>query len=195
MAQFFNDILTSEQLDYINNLPEVAAALQKIANGASVAYFSIQLTDDIKETLQNRLGLDLSAISNIPMRWIKGDTAPHIDRGASTFMNTYLMYLTNSPGTFNIQKNSYPISANTAFIFNEGMEHDTINTGSEPRLLLGPMNELVQPVGAPLLYYASESDALTYTNAIGSSGSFTVGTFGGFRNAVCKLVVSKLLII
>ncbi len=182
MAQIFNDILTSEQIQYINNLPEVSAALQKIHSGAKVAYFSVQLTDDIKETLQNRLGLNLSVVSTIPMRWIKGDTAPHIDTGASDFLNTYLMYLTNSPGTFNIQDNSYPINANTAFIFNEGLFHETVNTGTEPRLLLGPMNEMALPVGSPLSYYASESDALTYTNAIGYGGSFTVGTFGGFTH-------------
>ncbi len=183
MAQIFNDILTSEQLDYINNLPEVAAALQQIAGGASVAYFSIQLTTDIKETLQNRLGLDLSTVSNIPMRWIKGDTAPHIDRGASDFLNTYLMYLTNSPGTFNIETNSYPISANTAFIFNEGLEHETINTGNEPRLLLGPMNELAHPVGASVtFYYPSQADALANTNIIIAYGSYTIQNVSGYTH-------------
>ncbi len=181
MAQIFNDILTSEQLDYINNLPEVATALQQITNGSPVAYFSVQLTADIKETLQNRLGLDLSAVTNIPMRWIKGDTAPHIDRGASYFLNTYLMYLTNSPGTFNIQENSYSISANTAFIFNEGLEHDTINTGSEPRLLLGPMNELAQPVGASVYYYPTLADAIAQGgNYYGFVYSYTVGDGGPY---------------
>jgi hypothetical protein len=32
------------------------------------------------------------------MRWIKGDTAPHIDVGQSTFTNTYLLYLNDSIG-------------------------------------------------------------------------------------------------
>jgi hypothetical protein len=30
------------------------------------------------------------------MRWIKGDTKPHIDHGKSKFDNTHLVYLTES---------------------------------------------------------------------------------------------------
>jgi hypothetical protein len=119
------------------------------------------------------------------MRWIKGDTAPHVDVGRSYFENTYLVYINNSPGQFVIDDVSYPISANTGYIFNEGVTHKTMNTGVEPRLLLGPMNELAQAVGSPLTYFPTETDALNYTNVLGYSGSFTVGSggpFGGFTS-------------
>jgi hypothetical protein len=55
--------------------------------------------------------------------------------------------LNDSPGEFILGSDAYPIRANTAFIFNEGLQHSTLNTGSEPRLLIGPMNELAEPVG------------------------------------------------
>jgi len=85
----FTDVLTETQIQYINALPEVAAARRRIEGGAPVAYFSVTLNDSIKSTLQERLGLDLSTVSQIPLRWIRGDTSPHVDVGASTFDNTY----------------------------------------------------------------------------------------------------------
>jgi hypothetical protein len=124
-------------------------------------YFTIHLTDTIRSTLYTRLGLDLSSVSEIPMRWIKGDTSPHIDSGASKFENTYLVYLNDNPGNFIIGNSSYPITANTAYIFNEGLLHKTQNTGSIPRLLLGPMNEFAEPVGAGIYYYLNYNDAYT----------------------------------
>jgi hypothetical protein len=83
------------------------------------------------------------------MRWIKGDTAPHIDTGASNFENTYLLYLNDSPGELIIDSQSYHIKANTGFVFNEGLSHKTQYTGNTSRLLLGPMNEMAEPVGLP----------------------------------------------
>ena len=182
--QIFTDVLSETQIQYINGLPEVATARQQIDAGAPVAYFSVTLNDSIKATLQERLGLDLSAVSQIPLRWIRGDTAPHVDVGASAFENTYLLYLNNSPGELILESDSYPIRANTAFVFQEGLRHETIHTGSEPRLLLGPMNELAQPVGGTVnYYYPSQADALANTNLIASYGSYTIpspGLVGGF---------------
>jgi hypothetical protein len=59
------------------------------------------------------------------------------------------VYLNDSPGEFILGTDAYPIRANTAFVFSEGLQHRTLNTGSEPRLLIGPMNELAEPVGNP----------------------------------------------
>jgi hypothetical protein len=60
--------------------------------------------------------------------------------------------------------------------------HTTQNTGLEPRLLLGPMNEFAMPVGAPanVSYYPSEADALAFTNQLGFSYNYTVGSGGPF---------------
>jgi hypothetical protein len=179
----FDNVLTESQIQYINGLTEVKTARHRIENGANVSYFSIQLTNSIKATLQEQLGLDLSAVNQIPMRWICGDTAPHIDVGSSRFNNTYLLYLNDSPGEFILDGVSHPISANTSYVFNEGLSHETINTGMEPRLLLGPMNEFAQPVGASTtFYYPSEADALANTNLITAFGTYQIISVSGYNN-------------
>jgi hypothetical protein len=114
------------------------------------------------------------------MRWIKGDTSPHIDVGSTKFENTYLAYINNSEGEFIVDNTCYPITANTAFKFNEGLLHLTRNTGEIPRLLLGPMNEVINSVGASVNYFASEIDALTYTNILGFGYNYTVGDGGPY---------------
>jgi len=181
-----SSVLSVTDIEYINALPEVISAKSKLDNVESgKIYFSIKLTDSLRQVILSRFGLDLSNVSDIPMRWIKGDTAPHIDRGISEFKNTYLVYLNDSPGEFVLENNSYPISENTGFIFNEGLSHKTQNTGSTPRLLLGPMNEFTEPVGSAVYYYSSEANALTDTNQLGISFSFTVGDggpFGGYTS-------------
>jgi hypothetical protein len=117
------------------------------------------------------------------MRWIKGDTAPHVDIGASNFKNTYLLYLNDSLGEFVIDSQSYPIQANSGFVFNEGISHKTLNTGAEPRLLLGPMNELAEPVGGSVtFYFSSEENALAFTNQIAAYGSYIINTVSGYTS-------------
>lgn len=154
LVQHITNVLTPSYIDYILNLPQVLNARSNINNKTSGSvYFTITLTDDIKTILYEKLGLDLSNVKSVPMRWIKGDTMPHIDTGASSFDNTYLMYLTNSSGELVLDTSSYPIVQGDAFIFNEGINHETINTGLEPRLLLGPMSEEGFAVGyAPGIY-------------------------------------------
>jgi hypothetical protein len=99
------------------------------------------------------------------------------------------MYLTSSNGSFRVGEETYPIIENNAFVFNEGLTHETINTGSEPRLLLGPMSEAGIPVGSVgITYFPSEADALAFSNALGYNtndflvGSVTSGTTGGFTS-------------
>jgi hypothetical protein len=187
MSSIYRDILSNEELFFLNNLPEVLAAKASLdLRTSGMVYFSVHITNEIQNTLQSQFGLQLSAGSSIPMRWIKGDTAPHVDVGSSKFQNTYLMYLNNSPGEIVIDSQSYPIEANTGFIFNEGLSHATQNTENVPRLLLGPMNELAEPVGFAvyLYYYPTEDDARDDTNILVSSPSYIVGdgvSFGGYK--------------
>jgi len=154
MTSFYTNVLSDEELHYLNNLPEVLSAKASLDSRSSgMVYFSVGITDSIRATLQSRFGLDLSAYSSIPMRWIKGDTRPHIDIGASTFQNTYLLYLNDSPGEIIVDSQSYPIQANSGLVFNEGLSHETRSTVNIPRLLLGPMNELAEPVGGGMPRY------------------------------------------
>jgi len=165
MVSIIHNVFPEEYLNYILELPEVIEAKTKLTSGQ--VYFNIQITDTIRDAMQT-LGVDLSKVSTVPLRWIKGDTPVHNDRGFSAFKNTYLVYINNSVGDIIIDSTEYPIQQNTAFIFNEGVLHGTLNTGDSPRLLLGPMNEFAQPVGGvPLInYYSSYSDAISDSNRI-----------------------------
>jgi hypothetical protein len=157
------------------DLPEVHTAWEKLDETSNNVRFTIELTESIRVALEARFSLDFSGVSRIPMRWIKGDTVPHIDSGASEFENTYLVYLNDSPGEFLIGDDSYPITQNTGYMFNEGTSHSTTNTGFVSRLLLGPMNEFAEPVGYSITYYGSQADALAYNNPIAFGNSYTVG--------------------
>jgi hypothetical protein len=109
--------------------------------------------------------------------------AAHSDTCATSFKNTYLLYLNDSPGEFLLGGISHPISANTAYVFNEGLSHETVNTGTEPRLLLGPMNEFVQQVGLTVVfYYANEADALANENIITGYGNYTIFNVSGYTS-------------
>ena len=191
MSFSYSNILSDEELQYLNNHPDVLAAKSTLdAKSSGMVYFSVPLTESIRDTLQTRFNIVLSADS-IPMRWIKGDTAPHIDVGASAFDNTYLLYLNDSPGHLVIDSHSYSIQANTGFVFNEGLSHETQHTENIPRLLIGPMNELAEPVGraSGIFYYSTEAGAIMndYQTELGYSGYtvYTVGEggpFGGYTS-------------
>jgi hypothetical protein len=170
-------VFTPEYLREIHQLPEVVAAKNRLTAGQ--VSFTIPASETLRSAL-SPLGLNITQ-STIPMRWITGDTAPHIDSGPSAFENTYLVYLSDSPGDFILGDTSYPITANTGFVFNEGIQHETRGTGSVPRLLLGPMNEFAQAVGiAAANYYSNYSDAFTQGSSLGSGG-YVIGAeiYGG----------------
>jgi len=174
-------ILNQSDIEYIFTLQEVQTAKNKLdtfKNGN--VYFTIKITESIRANLQSRFGLSFTDISTVPMRWIKGDIAPHIDNGSTKFENTYLVYLNDSLGQFLIDNNSYPITQNTGFVFDEGIYHSTVNTGTEPRLLIGPMNEFADPVGISVIYYyPSEADALANTNELTNYGNYVIQPVSG----------------
>jgi hypothetical protein len=186
-----------EDIYYLNQLPEVLEAKSELDNTISgKIYFSVNLTESIRNVLTSRFGLDLSGISTIPMRWIKGDTAPHVDVGASKFDHTYLVYLNSSPGELVVDGTMYPILENTGYVFNEGLSHTTHNTGSEPRLMIGPMSEQAFAVGGSptTFYFPTLADALVPNfgsqfgfNGVGAPtpfvvGDVTSGTNGGYTS-------------
>jgi len=170
MEKIYNTILSAEDIDYLTQHEETVSAKAKL-DSLDVVHFSIELTESIQKVIQEQFGLTLS---NVPMRWIKGDTPEHTDHSSVEFEHTYLIYLTDSVGEFVLDTTSYEIVKNTAFKFNEGISHKTINTGSIPRLLLGPMNEFGVSVGlgARILYFDTNQ-----TTPLGfSSYNYTIGT-------------------
>jgi len=171
MAYIVDNILSADDMLYLNSLSHRH-------HGTSSTFF-IELTDSIRSAL-SPLGMDLSNIAKIPMRWIHRDTAPHTDSGATPFTKTILVYLNDSTGEFIVGDTAHPIKANTAFVFDEGIPHRAV--GTEPRLVIGPMSERAEPVGYRIRYYANEADALSDTNLIGYSNTYTLETVGGFSN-------------
>ena len=152
-GQFVN-VLSNETIDYILSRQEVVAAKARInaktASASSVSEkFTVPLTPAIRSELFGRMGLQLSHITTIPMRWVKGDTPAHHDTGISSFTHTHLVYLTDSAGDLVVDGAMYPIRRGYGYIFSEGTSHETVGTDadSEPRLLLGPMSESGFAVG------------------------------------------------
>ena len=193
----YSNVFTNEEIDYLNSLPEVLHAKAELQQKNTV-YFSMILTPSIRHALQTKMGLDLSHVSEIPMRWIQGDTVPHIDTGSSAFETTYLVYVNDSEGSFILGEETYPITGNTAFIFQEGITHHTLHTGVEPRLLVGPMNEFAKPVGVPFIpqsmnYFPTQTDAQNITNLIYQSSAFYIRNLsqdpGGFSETYSAWVV------
>jgi len=180
MAATFTNVFSPQDVAYLNQHPEVLCAKAKAESGSDSVYFTVPLTPSLRSTLTRVFNMDLRAIQAVPMRWITGDTKPHIDVGSSRFCKTHLVYLTDSNGVFVIGDATYPITQNTGFVFAEGTSHKTMNTGGEPRLLLGPMSETSFPVGFAVAYYPTEADALSTTNVFGYSNSYTVGDDGPY---------------
>jgi hypothetical protein len=154
MTFVFSNLFSPEDIEYLTQHPETIKAREDLEHSYKVR-FSVPLTPSIRAALKYNLNLDLSNVDSVPMRWILGDTSPHKDAGPTEFEKTYLVYLTNSQGEFIIDNASYSITENTAFVFSEGLLHKTQSTGEEPRLLLGPMNEFGDPVGATIAYYTN----------------------------------------
>ena len=187
-------LFTEDDLNYLVQRPEVSLSLEsldlksldlesldieslELTQPTKSAYFSVPITDSIRATLHSNLGLTVPEGVEVPMRWIYGDLPSHVDRGTTDFSTTYLVYLTESVGTLVVGEESFAIEPNTAFSFPEGIAHYTTGTGSKPRLVLGPMNEFILPVGgATIMYYLNYTDAMANENIIALSGSsFVLG--------------------
>lgn len=175
-------VLSNDSIDFILSHPSVAAAkLRILEKGASSEYFTLPLTATLRTELFETMGLQLSAVSSIPMRWIVGDTPVHQDHGVADFTNTYLVYLTNSPGNLVVDGVSYPIRRGYGYVFPEGLVHETVGTrnvtaasAAEPRLLLGPMSEMGFAVGlAPGIYNDGGTTVFIRQSAVGQAIEFS----------------------
>lgn len=174
MATFIPQCLSQEHLDFILSLPEVLSAKERLQTlSVSSVYFTVVLTPQIKTHLLEVMGLDLYHVDNIPMRWIQGDTVPHVDVGSHSFDKTYLAYLTDCPGDLLIDNQSFPISKGCGYVFSEGLFHETIGTGQTPRLLLGPMSEQGSTVGG----FSIEADGATETVYLRYNPDLTINEY------------------
>ena len=110
MASTFSNVLSTEEIDSIINMPEVVNARLQLTNDKTKVDFTIHLSETAKQELLDTMGLDLQGVSDVPMRWICGDTAAHADhtKDGHAVDNTYLMYLTDSVGPLDVDGQSYP---------------------------------------------------------------------------------------
>lgn len=144
--QTFTNLLTEEEIDYLLGLPEVISAKKQIdSKQTGSVYFSVEITPAIAQVIRE-LGVALNNTA-VPMRWIKGDTHPHFDHCAHAFERTHLVYLTDSTGDLIVDGERHAITKGSAHVFPEGLPHETVGTGCEPRLLVGPMSERGVAVG------------------------------------------------
>ena len=176
---FDSPILNESDISEILNISTLKSAYADFENSEyNMKYLNVEIPDNIKQKILTSMALDLYSHNTIPLRLIKGDVHSHVDKGNDSFQKTYLIYLTNCEGSFVIEDNEYPIIAGHGFVFNEGLEHQTINTSMNPRILIGPMNESGKAVGLPgFVYYANETDANNVTNGIPNYISTTVLPF------------------
>ena len=142
--------LYEDDVNYLLSLQEVTDAKERVdlLSNSGHINFSISIPLDLKEKIGNQIGINLSGMDTIPMRWIKGDTPAHSDRCVKSFDKTYLAYLTDSEGSLVVDGDAYAIAKGNAYVFSEGLMHETTGTGTLPRLLLGPMSEEGIYVGA-----------------------------------------------
>jgi len=161
MATVYNEFFSPEDLTYLTTLPEASQGDER---------FTVRLTESIRSTLETRFGLDLTDVLELPMRWIVGDTAPHVDSGSAPFQRTHLVYLQSCPGQLIVGDETYDMTANTGYVFDHGLRHATVGTESTRRLVLGPMSEQAFAVGGitAIVYFANVTDALNNQNQIGS---------------------------
>lgn len=150
MINQYPAVLSPDDIEYIHGLPEVLDAKARLDATSdapyNTIYFSSKLSPRIKAAIYIAIPeLDTSR-EEIPMRWIKGDLESHLDTGHGIFDNTYLIYLSDSPGSLVIEDHSFPITQGTGYKFNEGLRHETTGT-SGARLMIGPMSESGFPVG------------------------------------------------
>jgi len=176
MTTAYTDVLTTEEIAVITSLESVISAEEKILNTTSSSVkFTAVLPDSIKDILKTKLALDLFSITDVPMRFIKGDSSAHVDQGQSAFENTYIIYLTDSEGEFIIGDETFEIKKGSAYVFPEGLSHETKGTNDTVRLAIGPMSETGFPVGTSYtFYYLTYQDAVDQTNYIYSIDSYTI---------------------
>ena len=162
MASTFSNVLSTEEIDSIINMSEVVNARNQLTNIKTKVDFTIHLSETAKQALLDHVGLDLQNVVEIPMRWIRGDTVAHADhpKDGKPFENTFLMYLTDSEGTLDVDGQSYPMVKGAAYVFSEGLVHGTSEAGAEPRLLLGPMSNAGFQVGGSTVIDANAGETI-----------------------------------
>ena len=146
-TKVLHNLLSEDDIRFLLYNPDVISGKGKLSSQAKVD-LSIHLPDSLKKKLED--GLNISLSDTVPLRWIKGNTVAHADKGQAHFNRTHIIYLTNSTGSLVIDNQTYGMNAGDAYVFNEGLVHYTINSETSERLMIGPMSESGFGVGGSL---------------------------------------------
>jgi hypothetical protein len=127
--------------------------------------------------LQKIEGMGIEVGEYLPFTCIRGDFERHVDKtyDGNQFEQTTVIYLTDNCGTFYVGDTPYSISAGEAITFGSGVEHYTENTGDDMRVIIGPLNERGERVGAEPTAFI---DDISPTS--GPVGTFITITGSGF---------------
>ena len=167
MTRDFGNVLSPGDVKSLLANPTVQSNKNRLDQQTQVD-FSIDIPQEMCRDLSRVLDVPLSP--TMRLRWIRGDSTPHIDHpwDCLPYHTTYLVYLTDSDGIFYIDHEEHPITAGRGYSFPEGVMHGTRNT-TQDRLLLGPFNERQTSVGMinlGILYYSSATrETLVYAQS------------------------------
>jgi len=189
MATQYLNLFTPSEIVLLRESDEALVAKEKLSiNGSLSVSFTLLLPEVLKKRLEDSWGVILHD-NKVPMRWIKGDTLPHLDSGTQEFEKTHLVYLTGSSGIFRVGDIDYPITEGAGYVFSEGLYHETIGTGIEPRLLLGPMSEDGLAVGGATTITADGSSDTIYFKYITGSGIYYRINDGGDQTVSLPITI------
>ena len=79
-----NQVLTEAEIKELLENPLVIDAQQQLTNLSDVK-FSMELSNSIKDSLKTKLGIDLSDVYHVPLRWSCRDVPNHVDIGETDF--------------------------------------------------------------------------------------------------------------
>lgn len=154
-----------------NPASKTAFAELQEQDGNATVYFSLNLDSPTRLKLASAFPLLSSSVTDVPMRWVRGDTAAHEDSasGGEQFEMTHLVYVTagtgfpaSHSGTFVADQARFDLAPGSAFAFSRGLRHAVEGT-TGPRLMIGPMSESGMGVGAPPFTCATGSFSDTAT--------------------------------
>ena len=84
-STLITNALNEAEINYLLGQPSVKENQDKLSFVVRKVDFSMEVPEALKMKLQTTLNLDLSHLTALPMRWVKGDTRPHKDKGSSVF--------------------------------------------------------------------------------------------------------------
>jgi hypothetical protein len=158
--------LSIEEINEILALPTVVAHCPPAQDINSQTTFYLLKTELPPSVVDKMTQVGILVRDQVPLRWITGNTAAHVDTSQTSFTTTHIIYLVGVAGWLYVGTEPHALRAGTWYEFAENTLHYTdIPDGQHPRLCLGPMNEYGIVVGCPQILYYTDATAETYIDS------------------------------